>query len=170
MSEPLSETGNETGNETGDGRGPVEPEFTEMDAAEASLRPQTLDAFIGQRLLRENLRVFVDAATARGEPLDHVLFHGVLRDRSDHSLPNIRRSIMSKPRHMNGRFHVGHRFVRLVVIVAIGGSKTIKAKRLLPIIADWNRNAVRRIGVNGVRHAHYIATRISTSVRQICWV
>ena len=76
MSEPLSETGTETGNETGDGRGPVEPEFTKTDAAEASLRPQTLDAFIGQRLLRENLRVFVDAATARHEPLDHVLFHG----------------------------------------------------------------------------------------------
>ncbi len=57
-------------------RGPVAAEFSDSDVAEASLRPQTLDEFIGQRQLRENLRVFVDAASARGEALDHVLFHG----------------------------------------------------------------------------------------------
>ena len=48
----------------------------EEDVAEASLRPQTLDDFIGQRQLRENLKVFVAAARARGEALDHTLFHG----------------------------------------------------------------------------------------------
>jgi Holliday junction DNA helicase RuvB len=46
------------------------------DLGEASLRPQRLEEFIGQRQVRANLRVFVDAARGRGEALDHVLFHG----------------------------------------------------------------------------------------------
>jgi Holliday junction DNA helicase RuvB len=54
----------------------VTPEFTSVDAAEASLRPLSLDDFIGQRQARENLRVFVQAARARDEALDHVLLHG----------------------------------------------------------------------------------------------
>jgi Holliday junction DNA helicase RuvB len=48
----------------------------EDDAAEASLRPQTLAEFVGQQTSRENLRVFIEAARARGEALDHVLLHG----------------------------------------------------------------------------------------------
>jgi len=43
---------------------------------EESLRPQTLDEMIGQARLRENLAVFISAARARGEALDHVLFYG----------------------------------------------------------------------------------------------
>jgi len=50
--------------------------LAEGDEAEAHLRPQTLDDFIGQRQVRENLRVFIDAARSRGEALDHVLFFG----------------------------------------------------------------------------------------------
>ena len=46
------------------------------DAAEASLRPQTLAEFTGQKASRENLAVFIAAAKARGESLDHVLLHG----------------------------------------------------------------------------------------------
>src|ERR1700709_208959 len=46
------------------------------DAAEASLRPQTLREFIGQQASRENLSVFIQAARGRGEALDHVLLHG----------------------------------------------------------------------------------------------
>jgi Holliday junction DNA helicase RuvB len=45
-------------------------------SAEESLRPRNLDEMIGQPRLRENLTVFVQAAKERGEPLDHVLFHG----------------------------------------------------------------------------------------------
>src|SRR5690606_26140964 len=41
-----------------------------------SLRPLSLEEFIGQAQLRTNLRVFVEAAKARDEHLDHVLFHG----------------------------------------------------------------------------------------------
>ncbi len=43
---------------------------------DAALRPKTLDDFVGQRGARENLRVFINAAKARGEALDHVLFFG----------------------------------------------------------------------------------------------
>ena len=43
---------------------------------DAALRPKTLDEFVGQRAARENLRVFIDAAKARGDALDHVLFFG----------------------------------------------------------------------------------------------
>src|SRR5712675_2150914 len=46
------------------------------DAAEASLRPQTLADFTGQKTSRENLAVFIQAAKQRGESLDHVLLHG----------------------------------------------------------------------------------------------
>src|SRR5512137_2218130 len=51
-------------------------ERQEEDHAEGSLRPQTLKDFIGQRTLRENLEVFVGAARARGEAMDHVLLFG----------------------------------------------------------------------------------------------
>jgi holliday junction DNA helicase RuvB len=51
------------------------PERTSEDV-DAALRPKSLDEFIGQQAARENLRVFVSAAKARGEALDHVLLHG----------------------------------------------------------------------------------------------
>ena len=43
---------------------------------DAALRPKTLEEFVGQRAARDNLRVFIEAARQRGEPLDHVLFFG----------------------------------------------------------------------------------------------
>jgi Holliday junction DNA helicase RuvB len=46
------------------------------DQPEAALRPQTLAEFIGQAKVRSNLKIFIDAARARREPLDHVLFAG----------------------------------------------------------------------------------------------
>ncbi len=46
------------------------------DDLDASLRPQVLADFTGQEALRKNLKVFVEAAKARGEALDHVLFVG----------------------------------------------------------------------------------------------
>ncbi|MEI3519809.1 Holliday junction branch migration DNA helicase RuvB [Laedolimicola intestinihominis] len=41
-----------------------------------SLRPQTLDEYIGQEKAKENLKIYIQAAKARGESLDHVLFYG----------------------------------------------------------------------------------------------
>ncbi|MCE7796621.1 Holliday junction branch migration DNA helicase RuvB [Sphingobium sufflavum] len=43
---------------------------------DAALRPKSLDEFVGQAQARENLRIFIQAARARGDALDHVLFFG----------------------------------------------------------------------------------------------
>lgn len=48
----------------------------EEDAGENTLRPLKLDDFTGQRQACENLRVFVEAARSRKDPLDHVLLYG----------------------------------------------------------------------------------------------
>ena len=43
---------------------------------EVTLRPQTLQDYIGQKSATDNLKIFIEAAKLRGEPLDHVLFYG----------------------------------------------------------------------------------------------
>jgi Holliday junction DNA helicase RuvB len=43
---------------------------------ETSLRPRLLAEYVGQEKIKENLKVFIEAAKGRGEPLDHLLFHG----------------------------------------------------------------------------------------------
>ena len=48
----------------------------EEDGGEASFRPLTLDEFVGQHTVRDNLGVFIKAAQQRGEALDHVLLAG----------------------------------------------------------------------------------------------
>jgi Holliday junction DNA helicase RuvB len=54
----------------------VTSQLRDDDVAEASLRPQRLAEFIGQQQARANLQVFIEAARARAEALDHVLFVG----------------------------------------------------------------------------------------------
>jgi Holliday junction DNA helicase RuvB len=55
----------------------ISPVCQEGDAGfEVSLRPKRLTEYIGQRRLKDNLAVFVQAARERGEPLDHCLFYG----------------------------------------------------------------------------------------------
>jgi Holliday junction DNA helicase RuvB len=54
----------------------VSAERRDDDLAEASLRPQKLSEFIGQEKARANLEIFIKAARARNEALDHVLFVG----------------------------------------------------------------------------------------------
>jgi Holliday junction DNA helicase RuvB len=55
---------------------PVSASPIQEDMAEASLRPQVLAEFIGQKATRENLNVFIHAARGRSEAMDHVLLHG----------------------------------------------------------------------------------------------
>lgn len=43
---------------------------------EPTVRPKVWEEYVGQDKVKENLRVFIEAARARGEPLDHVLLHG----------------------------------------------------------------------------------------------
>src|ERR671918_2813146 len=53
----------------------LRPEILPEDADRA-LRPQTLAEFVGQRAAQANLAVFIESARRRGQPMDHVLFHG----------------------------------------------------------------------------------------------
>ena len=55
----------------------IETGLTEEDIKiEGSLRPQRLDDYIGQEKVRENLKIYIEAAKGRGDTLDHVLFYG----------------------------------------------------------------------------------------------
>ncbi len=55
----------------------ITPDFTETDRdIEISLRPKTLTEYIGQEKVKENLKVYIEAAKNRGETLDHVLLYG----------------------------------------------------------------------------------------------
>src|SRR6476659_10512329 len=50
--------------------------LSDESVVELSLRPQRLEEFIGQHKVKENLRLAIDAALARNEPLDHAIFYG----------------------------------------------------------------------------------------------
>jgi Holliday junction DNA helicase RuvB len=52
------------------------PALLGEDALEGSLRPRVLAEYIGQEKAKRNLKVFIEGALGRGEPLDHVLLHG----------------------------------------------------------------------------------------------
>ena len=55
----------------------ITTEFTTEDTAiEGTLRPQMLEDYIGQHKVKENLRIYIEAAKKRGEQLDHVLLFG----------------------------------------------------------------------------------------------
>ena len=53
-----------------------ELEDIEEERLEKSLRPKVLDEYIGQDKVKENMKVYIEAAKKRGEPLDHVLLYG----------------------------------------------------------------------------------------------
>ena len=55
----------------------LSPEYTTGDSeVEISLRPQTIDEYVGQDKVKENLKIYIKAAKQRGESLDHVLLYG----------------------------------------------------------------------------------------------
>ncbi len=54
----------------------VSPQAAEEDQRDSTVRPLTLAEFVGQGAVKENLKIFVDAARGRGEAMDHVLFYG----------------------------------------------------------------------------------------------
>ena len=49
---------------------------TDEQIIEVTLRPQTFSDYIGQERLKKNLKLAIDAAKKRGEPMDHVLLYG----------------------------------------------------------------------------------------------
>ena len=54
----------------------VDPEAKPDDRVDNALRPQKLAELIGQDQVKENLKILIEAARKRNEPLDHVLFYG----------------------------------------------------------------------------------------------
>ena len=56
----------------------IRPELENVneERLENSLRPQNLDEYIGQTKVKENMKIYIEAAKKRGEPLDHCLFYG----------------------------------------------------------------------------------------------
>ncbi|MFA5340734.1 MAG: Holliday junction branch migration DNA helicase RuvB [Clostridia bacterium] len=54
----------------------VTPTFIKNDQSEAGLRPKIFDEYFGQEKIKQNLKVFIEAAKLRHEPIDHVLLAG----------------------------------------------------------------------------------------------
>ena len=54
----------------------IDSELKPEDIFDKSIRPESLDEYVGQEKIKENLRVFIKAAKMRNEPLDHVLLYG----------------------------------------------------------------------------------------------
>ena len=56
----------------------ISPELEDLgeERLENSLRPKTLDEYIGQTKVKENMKVYIEAAKKREEPLDHILLYG----------------------------------------------------------------------------------------------
>ena len=54
----------------------IHDEDSDEQVIEVTLRPQTFDEYVGQDRLKKNLRLAIEAAKKRGEPIDHVLLYG----------------------------------------------------------------------------------------------
>ena len=54
----------------------VDVDLRPEDIFDKSIRPENLDEYVGQEKIKENLRIFIEAAKMRNEPLDHVLLYG----------------------------------------------------------------------------------------------
>ena len=54
----------------------MQPSLTAADNEENSLRPQHLEDYIGQEKVKQNLKIYLEAAKRRGEPMDHILLYG----------------------------------------------------------------------------------------------
>ena len=54
----------------------MQPGLNAMDSEENSLRPKCLEDYVGQEKVKQNLKVYLEAARRRGEPMDHVLLYG----------------------------------------------------------------------------------------------
>ena len=65
------------------------PGFSNEDTEiENSLRPKKLEDYVGQEKIKENLKIYIEAAKQREEPLDHVLLYGPPGLRKDYTFCN----------------------------------------------------------------------------------
>ncbi|MCI2047920.1 MAG: Holliday junction branch migration DNA helicase RuvB [Faecalibacterium sp.] len=54
----------------------MQPDLNGVDAEENNLRPKHLEDYIGQEKVKQNLKIYLEAAKRRGEPMDHILLYG----------------------------------------------------------------------------------------------
>ena len=54
----------------------IDSDLKPEDIFDKSIRPESLDEYVGQEKIKENLRIFIQATKMRNEPLDHVLLYG----------------------------------------------------------------------------------------------
>ena len=54
----------------------MQPGLTGADTEENTLRPKRLEDYVGQEKVKQNLKVYLEAARRRGEPMDHILLYG----------------------------------------------------------------------------------------------
>ena len=65
------------------------PGFSNEDGEiENSLRPKKLEDYVGQEKIKENLKIYIEAAKQREEPLDHTLLYGPPGLRKNHAFSN----------------------------------------------------------------------------------
>src|SRR6056297_2277472 len=72
----MIESSKDFNNKKGSDKDFVAKKLPEDEKVENTLRPKSLDEFIGQKKLKKNLKVFIKAAKKRGDSLDHSLFYG----------------------------------------------------------------------------------------------
>ena len=65
----------------------ISPEPLTEEGDDLTIRPARLDEFVGQVQVKETLKIAIEAAQKRGEPLDHILFSGTARVWQDHASP-----------------------------------------------------------------------------------
>ena len=73
--------------------------------SEVNLRPQYLDDYIGQQGVKQNLKIFIEAAKLRGEPLDHVLPSGEISDGTEDMGPSFFREYKFKLEKLYDKFY-----------------------------------------------------------------
>ena len=68
----------------------ISPELTNTaeERMENTLRPKKLEEYLGQEKVKENMKIYIEAAKKRGEPLDHVLLYGPPGLRKNYSCRN----------------------------------------------------------------------------------